>query len=345
MNKIAVFGGSGLVGQHLISTFMKADFNVISYQRRKKKSNFGEHQEIVDFDHINDYKFEGDTVIICLGTTIANAGSEDAFVKIDHDLIKNIGVWAKTQGVKKLHVISSTGASATAKGVYLKTKWRTEQSLQNIGFETLCIYRPSLYADVNRKPIRLKELLSIPALRFLGVLSENFTNYRPIKTKTLVKKLKENVLKNLKGRLIFESNDIQGAASLTFIEYRKREQYLVLKMILAFVVLWGLMELTGFSTNSLRIFTAIIVFLLLFLWVKSKLTLKKGAGNGTEESQKNLKSLQFMRILIWIELIAIVACIIFQLVPFVILLGTMLFIDIQIFYTIRDYLNGLNQRN
>lgn len=344
MKKIAVFGGTGLVGKQVISTFIQEGFDVVSFQRRKNSSSFGEQQEIVDFDHIKDFKFDGDTVIVCLGTTLNKAGSEEAFVKIDHDLIKDIGVWAKENGVKHFHVISSTGASKKAKGLYLRTKWRMEQSLQNLKFETLCIYRPSLYADINRKPIRLKELISIPVLQLLGAIWGSFINFRPIKTKTLVDKIKANALENLKGLHIFESEDIQSVKPNTFIEYRKKEQYLLLKMALVLVMLWIFFELTDFSSFGLRIFVLTIEASLIFLWVKSIVTVKKGEGTKEKEYEKNHKSFQFMRLVLWIEIIAIVVCLGLQLFPFVISIVAMLILDVRLFYNIKDYLSKLHTK-
>ena len=344
MKKVAVFGGSGLVGKQVIESFISSDFDVVSYQRSISNSKYGEIQEQMNFDKINDYKFDGDIVVICLGTTISKAGSEESFIKIDHDLIVEIGKWAKRQNVKQLHVISTVGASESAKGIYLQTKWRMEQSLQKLDLPTLFIYRPSLYADFNRRPIRFKELASIPVLNFLGSLASKFSNYRPIQTEVLVKKIKSNALKNLEGNYIFESSDIQKADSLTFEKFRKREQNIMTIMFSILLFLWTGIEAFGLGNNSIRIFTSVILLSLIFLWIKSKISLSRGEGyeKALVEYNKIIKSLRFMQVLIWIEVLAIILSLVFSSLPFFLLLLTMIILDIQIYYTFKDYLNSYN---
>ncbi len=344
MKKIAIFGGSGLVGQQVIDTLSSSGFEITSYQRTKTPTNYGEHQEIIDFDQINNYQFNGDVAIICLGTTIAKAGSKEAFISIDHDLVVKIATWAKQQKVKELHVISSVGASEKARGLYLQTKWRMEQSLQKLHFPTLYIYRPSLYADIDRKPIRIKELTSIPFLNLLGVMLDKFINFRPIKTRTLVKKITSNILQDVSGVYIFESKDIQESASLSFNEYKKKEQSLLCVMFFTLSLVWGILELLKFGDKNIRIFAPLVLFSLLFLWVKSKITLHKGTTSPTtsQEYRHNLKKLHLSRLLVWLELLSLMTCLIFHAIPFLILILVMLFINVPIYYSIRDYLNGLD---
>lgn len=343
MKSIAVFGGTGLVGSQLIDYLVKSGFSIMSYQRKKTISKHRVSQVITPIEEIENYNYDGDTVIICLGSTIAKAGSNEAFMHIDHDLIRNIGIWAKKQGVKKLHVISSIGASSSAKGLYLETKYRMEQSLQSLNFESLYIYRPSLYADVNRRPIRIKEFISVPVLNLIGSLSNKFSKYRPIKSITLVKQIVANIAREKKGVIILESDEIQMAASLSVKQYLNKEQSLLTSMFSVLSILWIILEIIGLGYSGVRIILLTILFALLVLWGKSKFILKRGISkNETKEYYSKLRSFKFMRALLWIELLGFISSIILFSFPFMSITFILLLFDVKVYYSIQDYLNGFN---
>ncbi|MEM1002118.1 MAG: NAD-dependent epimerase/dehydratase family protein [Bacteroidota bacterium] len=344
MSTVAIFGASGQVGQKITKRLIGVGHEIICYGRTEKPSKFGEKQQAIDFDKLSQYTFDGDAVIVAIGTTQAKAGSAEAFIKVDYELVKNIGIWSKQQGIKEFHVVSSVGAAEQARGLYLQTKWRMEQSITALGFEKLCIYRPSLYADLDRQPIRIKEVGSIPLLNVYSLLTAKNLNFRPINTDILVEKIKQSVERDdLPQVSIFKGNDIYKAVATSFVPYRKKEQTKLVQGIGAVVVAWGLIELLGYGGLPVRMVAAGIVAALSFLWIKSYWTLKNGALSDDEEYVKNQKTQNFLRILVWIELIAIVASLVLSNIPIAILVFILFIFDVQFFYNVQDYLNGLKQ--
>lgn len=342
MKKIAIFGGSGKVGQKVIKSLVSGGHEVTSFVRTKRSSKSGEMQQAIDYEMLSQTAFDGDAVIVTIGTTRAKAGSAEAFVKVDYELVKKIGEWAKQQGIEEFHVISAVGTGPNAKGLYLQTKWKMEQAVTALAFEKLCIYRPSQFKDLNRRPIRINEMASIPFLEVLGTLTEKSLNLRPTNTDILVEKIKQSIEKDdLPSISVFGGNAIYKAASVSFVPYRKKEQSLLVKGIVSTMVVTGLIQLLGYG-SMLSLGTATgIVLALSFLWVKSYLTMKNGALSDEEEYVKNKKSSSFLRLLIWAELILILTTLIVPYAPIAILLFTLLIFDIQLFYNTRDYLNSL----
>ncbi|TXN34976.1 hypothetical protein FVB32_10285 [Flagellimonas hymeniacidonis] len=340
---IAFFGGSSKVGGKTIEKLLISGHCVTSFERKKRFSNRGEKQVIIDFNNLQNISFEGDTAIVTIGTTRAKAGSTEAFVKVDYELVKNIAIWAKKQGINEFHVISSLGATENANGLYLQTKFKMEQAITELGFEKLCIYRPSLYADLDRKPIRIKEFISIPVLSLFALLSEKNLIYRPIYTDIVATRIAKSINEDLSGNIIFKSNDIYKVGAISFFKQRKKEQKLLIQGIISFLGVWGLIELFGFSSLFTRISALFLICAFLFLWIKSVLILKKGALGKKEEHKKNNRSKAILRLFIWTELMAIMSCLVFGYLPIAILVFILLIFDVMFFYNIQDYLNGLKQ--
>lgn len=67
-----------------------------------------------------------DTAFCCLGSTLKQAGTQEAFRAIDHDLVLAFARRAKEMGARHLLVISSLGASTDSSIFYLKVKGETE---------------------------------------------------------------------------------------------------------------------------------------------------------------------------------------------------------------------------
>lgn len=80
----------------------------------------------------------------CLGTTIADAGSQAAFRAVDHDLVLAVAGAAKAAGARHCISVSSVGASAASGNFYLRTKGEVEAALRALGFDRLDILRPGL---------------------------------------------------------------------------------------------------------------------------------------------------------------------------------------------------------
>ena len=80
----------------------------------------------------------------CLGTTIRQAGSREAFLEVDRDLVLALGGIAHRLGARQALLISSVGASAQSGNFYLRVKGEAERGLGALGFERVDCLRPGL---------------------------------------------------------------------------------------------------------------------------------------------------------------------------------------------------------
>ena len=88
--------------------------------------------------------YKPDAAICALGTTLAIAGSKEAFRYVDYELPIAFGKAARTAGVETYAIVTAMGASADSRTFYYRTKGEVERDIQKIGFPSLTICRPGL---------------------------------------------------------------------------------------------------------------------------------------------------------------------------------------------------------
>lgn len=164
-------------------------------------------QKTVDFEKVEDAGMkEGkwDVVFIALGTSKAEAGSAEAFERIDREYVINGARAAKVEDTpQRLVYISSVGANPTSPLLYARSKGLTEQGLAGLGYADTIVFRPAFLAGVQRPKSRLAETI---AGVFTGIAS-HFTATAEIQISTLAKSAV------LAGRL--GSSSLPAAASAT----------------------------------------------------------------------------------------------------------------------------------
>ncbi|TGW16513.1 NAD-dependent dehydratase [Stenotrophomonas maltophilia] len=107
-----------------------------------------------------------DTVICALGSTMAEAGSREAFHRIDHDYPLAFARLARGQGARAFVLNSAAGANAGSAIFYNRVKGELERDLRALEFASLTLVRPGLIGG-QRQQVRRGEHF---ALRVLGVL-------------------------------------------------------------------------------------------------------------------------------------------------------------------------------
>src|SRR5437016_4187581 len=106
MKTAILFGATGLIGNELLGRIPDDPHysKLVIFVRRKfrtKRLNTEVHE--VDFNNPDSFSHlvKGDDCFCCLGTTRSNAGSKEAFRKVDLDLVKKLAEIASANGVKK----------------------------------------------------------------------------------------------------------------------------------------------------------------------------------------------------------------------------------------------------
>ncbi|MFG6431054.1 hypothetical protein [Roseateles sp. LYH14W] len=84
------------------------------------------------------------SVYIALGTTMAQAGSREAFRAVDFDAVVAVARAAREAGATRCGLVSAMGANARSAVFYNRVKGEAEDALIALGFERLVIARPSL---------------------------------------------------------------------------------------------------------------------------------------------------------------------------------------------------------
>lgn len=192
-NKTAiVIGATGLTGQFLVEGLSTSgEFSrVIVFTRRPLDFKHPKiKNEVIDFDNTESWKNKvvGDSLFCTIGTTIRTAGSREAFEKVDYHYPLRFAQAAKENGVRHFYLMSSVGADHESGNFYLRTKGRLEKVLEELHFDSLVIFRPSMLLGP-RKEFRLGESIAKFLMKlFNWTLAGNASRYKAIESSDVAK--------------------------------------------------------------------------------------------------------------------------------------------------------------
>ena len=151
-----------MIGGYLLDTLLAApDYTRVSALTRRPLGR--EHprlaNRVVVFNRMAE-QLKGlvaNDAYCCIGTTIAAAGSQEAFREVDLDAVVLFAQAARALGATRFIVVSSVGADTRSKKFYLRTKGEMEEAITVAGFPSVDILQPSLLLG-DRKQLRPLEL-------------------------------------------------------------------------------------------------------------------------------------------------------------------------------------------
>ena len=187
----------------------KYDLVTVLARRRIPDADPRINQLVVDFDKIAELAPNPvDDVYCALGSTIAKAGSEEAFRKIDHGYPLAAARWGHANGARRYVLVSSVGAAPDSPSFYLRVKGDLEAQLGTIGFESLHIFQPSVLLG-ERSENRPLERLGQTAVRWLQfALAGQFEKYRGMPAATLASAMVASALTGKPGRHVYHWREI-----------------------------------------------------------------------------------------------------------------------------------------
>ncbi|WP_322980232.1 oxidoreductase [Pseudomonas sp. C11] len=202
---IVIAGATGLTGEHLLDRLLSEPTvaRVLAPSRRPLASHPHLENPVGELDQLlPTLTGPVDTAFCCLGSTIKQAGSQEAFRAVDHDLALAFARRARELGARHLVVISALGANPQSSVFYNRVKGETEEALKAMGWPQLTIARPSLLLGARRE-FRLGERLAAPLLRWLP------GKYRGIDACALARALWRLALEEQDGVRVIESADLR----------------------------------------------------------------------------------------------------------------------------------------
>ena len=202
---ILLAGASGMTGEHLLDRLLNEP--TVERVLAPSRKPLAEHPHLENpvgelSDLLPALNGPVHTAFCCLGSTIKQAGSQDAFRAVDHDLVVAFAARARELGTRHLLVVSAIGADPGSSVFYNRIKGQTEEALKTQGWPQLTIARPSLLLGP-RNEFRLGERLAAPLLRWLP------GKHRAIDVTALARALWRLALEEGEGLRIVESDELR----------------------------------------------------------------------------------------------------------------------------------------
>ncbi len=188
-SRVIIAGATGLVGHHLLTELSahSAIDTIYTLLRRQPDDALFTAPQVITLVNptLTITQWQENTPppnigYICLGSTLKQAGSKSALEQVDYHLVCQVAKQMQVLGVQRLAVISCFGAAPDSKSHYLRCKGRMEQSLSQMGFKQLYLFRPGPI-EGKRRQTRLNEQLLTPLLKGLSPLMHGkLQNFSPI---------------------------------------------------------------------------------------------------------------------------------------------------------------------
>jgi uncharacterized protein YbjT (DUF2867 family) len=213
MAKVALLAGTtGLIGSQLLDLLLQSnDYEkVIAISRRPLDKV---HPKLTNLvcelnqlqNHVSELK--ADDVFCCLGTTMKNAKTKEAFRAVDFDAPLALAKIAKENGAKQYLIISALGANKDSSIFYNKVKGEVEEAIAQISFDGFHIFQPSLLTGPRKEQRTGEEAAQVFYKIFGFLIPKKFASIESIKVaRAMVAFAKEEK----KGRFVHSSRELQG---------------------------------------------------------------------------------------------------------------------------------------
>lgn len=213
MKTALVVGATGLIGGHLTRKIVNdPSYSTVKVLVRKPLDFQHPKMEqiVVDFDKVDASLVVADDVFCCLGTTMKQAGSKEAFYKVDFTYPLETAKAALQNGATQFLIVTAMGADAKSMFYYNRVKGEIEKALTELNYSTLLIFHPSLLLG-ERKDARAGEGFAAVVMRALDFLTP--LKYKAIKGETVANAMLAYAQKGIKGKQIIDSGTMQAFAS------------------------------------------------------------------------------------------------------------------------------------
>lgn len=204
-----IYGATGLVGGEVVQQLLADDFySYLHVLARKPVELIQTHPNASlirsDFDDfIHDGRVpEVDHVFCALGTTIGQAGSQEAFRRVDFRYVVEIGRMTREAGASTFVLVSALGSNSNSMFFYNRVKGDVENAVREIGFESTIILRPSLISG-DRGDRRIGERLAKPVANLLP------RRYRAVPATEIASCMVREARRAETGIRIIQSKDIR----------------------------------------------------------------------------------------------------------------------------------------
>jgi uncharacterized protein YbjT (DUF2867 family) len=216
--RVLLAGATGLVGTRVMELAIEQPWlKLVALTRREAPMPRGVRMEMLVADPSGWPQavaaIAPEAVICALGTTMAKAGSEEAFREVDYDLVLTLATAAKEAQVANFVLISSAGAATHSKAFYLRVKGEIEAAVTKLRLRRLDILRPGLLRGWRSGDRRVAERLGIVASPLTDLLLHgDKRRFRSIDARIVAAAAAQCAREKAQGRWIHDNDSIRRYA-------------------------------------------------------------------------------------------------------------------------------------
>lgn len=209
---VLLAGATGLVGRAALDLFLAEPTceRVVALTRRPLPgpSHPKLENRVVDFDHLHNLdNLPHATHVVCaLGTTMRQAGSRDAFRRVDYDYALALAQLGLAGGAHHYLLVSSLGADSRSMVFYSRVKGEVEAAIRALPYRAVTILRPSLLVGP-REEFRLGERIAQALGRVIPA------KYAPIAARDVAAGLVRAAREDAPGARVIESAELRAWAT------------------------------------------------------------------------------------------------------------------------------------
>ncbi len=146
---VALTGGTGFVGRHVLAKLLAAGHRVKALVRDAAKLEGIDQRvhrvegDLFDDEAVRELVDSADAVVHLVGIIMENPKQGQTFERVHVESTRRLLAAAKSAGVRKWVHMSALGSRPSAVSTYHRTKWQAEELVRGSGFD-YTIFRPSI---------------------------------------------------------------------------------------------------------------------------------------------------------------------------------------------------------
>lgn len=208
-----LLGATGLVGGRVLDLLLDdpAFGRVVVLGRRPvDRAHPKLRQHVADLRRVADHAplFRVDDVFCCLGTTIRAAGSQEAFRRVDHDVVVDSARTAAAAGARRYLLVTAAGADRRSRFFYNRVKGEAEEGVRAQPFEGVVILRPSLILGPRAERRPAEALAQRVAPMLAPLLAGPLRRYRAVEAGAVARAMVRMAKERPRGVRVVESDEI-----------------------------------------------------------------------------------------------------------------------------------------